>query len=204
MIMTPGLAEQMPLPPFSPLRTCADASRIECFCKGRIVPQTGAVQVGFASNPFDASGSSYLGCNAIGQVQVYWCPVNAVFSEKTGGCAAVTGTVVLPPPGMLCGMIELLMVLRSNNNTHTGLKDWQCVPGHTEALRKDPSGPLQCYSQNMRTCANVCLPATVASHVYTPPMHGGALTCGLVLQAVAGLQGGGLTTPGHWCTYPLP
>lgn len=90
LLATTGLAEPSPLPPISPLRTCKDNRTIECFCKGR---QTAlGVLTGFAASPFDASGSSYLGCSAIGQVQVYYCGAGSTFTPGRGCLQVASGT----------------------------------------------------------------------------------------------------------------
>lgn len=85
-----GLAEPAPMPPTSPLRTCKDNTTIDCFCVGRQTAR--GVLTGFAASPFDASGSSYLGCSAIGQTQVYFCPAGSTFVQGRGCLQAPAGT----------------------------------------------------------------------------------------------------------------
>lgn len=85
----------------------------------------------------------------------------------------------------------------------TGLRGWECVPGQRLALRRNPSGPLQCYSADMRGCSPVCDAGGPGGPI-VPATLGGALTCGPVLQVVSGQSLKDQAAAGHWCNLKLP
>lgn len=99
--------------------------------------------------------------------------------------------------------VDLLPTVDVLHTVLAGLRGWQCVPGQRLALRRDPSGPLQCYSSDMRGCSPVCKAEGPAGPI-VPASLGGALTCGPVLQVVSGQSLKEQAAPEHWCNLKLP